>query len=71
MKLDMDAAARSRTRSPQQIADAFDRVHRRATGQAPDMIYMSIPVDNERDADIIVTDAVHEIIAWRGEKASP
>ncbi len=67
MKLDREAAARSRKRSPEKIADAFNRAHRLITKQGRGEHYMSIPVDFERDVDIIVTDAVHEIVERRGE----
>ena len=65
MELDKEAAARSRKRSPERIAEAYYVVHRVATGRPANGVFMTVPVDQERDADIIVIDAVHELIERR------
>lgn len=42
------------------IHDALDRTHRRACGETG-IHYMSIPPDFERDADLILSDAIEEL----------
>ena len=64
MKLDTVAAKRSRYSRPEEIVEAFEKIHQRAMGDK-DIVYMSVPVDFQRDADMIVLDAVHEIIERR------
>ena len=67
MELDHKASARSRKRRPEESAEAYNIVHRLATGRPADGVFMSIPVNVDRDADIIVTDAVHEIVERRDD----
>lgn len=57
-------ALRARKQQPiDRIRDAFSRAHKMATGVwAP---YMSVPADPERDADLILSDAIDELEALR------
>jgi len=50
------------------ILDALDRTHRRACGQTG-IHYMSIPVNPERDADVILSDAIDELGRMRDAEA--
>ncbi len=52
-----------RVRSEEQIADALSRAFQAAWGQA--VVFWSIPVDEERDADCILYDAFRELRAYR------
>lgn len=47
-----------------EIRAAFMRVHHRACGDDRE-VYMSVPADPERDADLIVTAAIDELAALR------
>lgn len=57
-------ALRERKQQPiERIRDAFARAHKIATGGRAH--YMSIPADAERDADLILSDAIDELEALR------
>ena len=57
-------ALRQRKQQPiERIRDAFARAHKIATGGRAH--YMSIPADAERDADLILSDAIDELEALR------
>lgn len=57
-------ALRERKQQPiERIRDAFARAHKIATGGLAH--YMSIPADAERDADLILSDAIDELEALR------
>lgn len=51
----------------ERIRDAFERVHKIATGEYAH--YMSIPPNPERDADLILTDAIEELATLRARVA--
>ena len=46
------------------IRAAFLQIHHRAIGKS-DRVYMSIPPDPERDADLILDDAIRELAHLR------
>ncbi len=44
----------------EEIREAFHKIHDVATGKS-DRAYMSIPADRERDADLILSEAIKEL----------
>lgn len=53
-----------------EIREAFFKIHNVAIGKS-NRSYMSIPVDRERDADCIVSDAIDELERLRGLLSGP
>lgn len=53
----------------EEIREAFQRVHRVATGQSREA-YMRIPADPRHDADLIVMDAISELERLREAAAA-
>ena len=49
---------------------ALRKMHRRACGDES-VVYMSIPADRERDADLLLEDALDELAAYRALAPSP
>ena len=52
--------------SIEEIRKAFSKVHKRACGDT-DEVYMSIPADPRRDADLIISAAIDELEQYRNE----
>ena len=61
--LDTKALRALKQQPIERIRDAFARAHKIATGGRAH--YMSIPADSERDADLILSDAIDELEALR------
>lgn len=51
------------------MRDALDKIHRRACYGKSEPAYMSVPADPQRDADLILSNAICELSALRARVA--